>query len=140
VEVSQVQRRLRAAIESARRRARERRERVAAAERTYAAFLEHVATPVMRQVAGALKAEGYAFTVFTPSHGVRLAVDRGRDDFIEILLDTSTGEPQVLGRVSQTRGSRTVDDTRPVKPGASPDAITDDDVLAFVIEGLEPWL
>jgi hypothetical protein len=33
-----------------------------------------------------------------------------------------------------------VDEERPVKPGAAPDAITEDDVLEFLLGALEPWL
>lgn len=109
MEVSQVRRQLKAAMEQARARAQARRERAAEAERAYATFLEHVATPLVRQLAGALKVEGYGFTVFTPGHGIRLASERGRDDFIEVLLDATSDPPQVRGRVSYTRGSRTLE-------------------------------
>ncbi len=91
-------------------------------------------------MATALKAEGYPFTVAAPSGGLRLASDHGRDDYIEFLLDTAGEEPQVLGRVSRSRGSRTLTNERPVKPGTPPDALTDEDVAAFLAEALEPWL
>ena len=88
----------------------------------------------------ALKAEGYSFTVFTPGDGVRLALDRGRDDFIEVSRDSSGDRPQVIGRVSQTRGSRRLEEERPIKADASPSEITDEDVLEFVVQAIEPWL
>jgi len=140
MEVSLVRRRLQAAIVAARERSQQRRQRTSDAERAYAAFLENVATPVTRQVANVLKAEGYAFTVSTPGDGLRLGADRGRDDFIEFALDTSGDDPQVIGRISHARGSRTMDEERPVKPGASPDTLTEDDVLDFLMDALEPWL
>jgi hypothetical protein len=127
-------------MELAKERAQQRRQRTAAAEAAYQAFLETVATPVTRQLAGALKAEGYAFTVFTPGGGLRLASDRGRDDFIEFTLDTELDPPQVVGRISRARGSRTLDEERPVKPGTGPEAISEEDVLAFLLSALEPWL
>ena len=65
---------------------------------------------VARQLANAMKAEGYAFTVFTPGNGLRLAADRGRDDFIELALDATGDRPEVMARVSQQRGSRTLDE------------------------------
>lgn len=139
MEVSQVRRQLQAAIASARQRAQLQRQRAADAEKAYATFLQEVATPVTRQLANALKAEGHAFTVFTPGDGLRLAADRGRDDFIEFALDTSSTPPQVIGRISHSRGSRTIDEERPVKPGASPEALTDQDVLDFLLSALEPW-
>lgn len=115
------------------------RQRAADAEKAYATFLQEVATPVTRQLANALKAEGQAFTVFTPGDGLRLAADRGRDDFIEFALDTASTPPQVIGRISHSRGSRTIDEERPVKPGASPEALTEQDVLDFLLSALEPW-
>jgi hypothetical protein len=140
VEVSVVRRRLQAALAAARERTQQRRQRTAEAELAYATFLQDVATPVTRQVANALKTEGYNFTVFTPGDGLRLAADRGRDDFIEFVLDTTADRPQVIGRISHARGSRTIDEERPVKPGAAPDAITEDDVLDFLMTALGPWL
>ena len=140
MEVSQVRNRVNRAIEAARERGQQRRQRTADAEREYAAFLEHVATPVIRQVANALKVEGYAFTVFTPGGGLRLAWDRTRDDYIEFALDTDAPTPQVVARISQTRGSRTRDEERPVKAGVSPAALTDEDVLTFLLDALQPWL
>lgn len=113
---------------------------MAAAETAYRTFLEQVATPVTRQLASALKAEGYPFTVFTPGDGLRLASDRGRDDYIDFTLDTDGDTPQVIGRVSRTRGSRRLETETPLKAGAQPDGITEDDVLGFLLEALGPWL
>jgi len=140
VEVSLVRKRLQDAMAAARQRTQQQRLRAAEAEKTFAVFLNDVAIPVTRQMAMALKAEGQAFTVFTPGDGLRLAADRGRDDFIEFALDTSGAEPQVIGRIRHTRGSRTIDDERPIRPGASPDTLTDEDVLEFLVHALEPWL
>jgi hypothetical protein len=140
MEVSHARNQLRRAIEAAKQRAQQRRQSVAAAEAAYQLFLEQVATPVTRQVANALKTESYAFTVFTPGGGLRLAADRGRDDYIEFALDVEADPPQVIGRTSRARGSRTLEEERPVKPGAGPDAVTEEDVLSFLLTALEPWL
>jgi hypothetical protein len=139
VEVSEVRRQLKHAIDRAKARAQQRRQQVADAERAYAMFLEDVASPTARMVANALKAEGYAFTVSTPSGGLRLASDRGRDDYVEFDLDGSPN-PTVIGRIRRTRGSRTIEDEHPVKAGAAPQELTHEDVLAFLVEALEPWL
>jgi len=125
---------------AARERAQRRREHAATAESAYDAFLMHVAIPLARQVANALKAEAYAFTVSTPGRGLRLALDRGRDDFVEIALDTDTDPPTVIGRIRRTRGSRTVEEERPIKPGAAPEQLSEDDMLEFLARALEPWL
>jgi hypothetical protein len=140
VEVSYVRKRLKGAIDASRDRAQRRRERAAEAQRAYDTFLTETAIPVAKQGANALKSEGYSFTVFTPGGGLRLAADRGRDDFIEFSLDTSGDRAEVVARVSQQRGSRTIDDEAPVKRGASPETITEDDVLEFLVGALEPWL
>ena len=140
MEVSEVRKQLQQAMAAARQRAQLQRQRAGDAEKAYAGFLQDVATPVTRQLATALKAEGHAFTVFTPGDGLRLAADRGRDAFIELALDTTSNPPQVIGRVRHTRGSRTIDEEKPIKPGASPEMLTDQDVLDFLLHALEPWL
>jgi len=140
VEVSHVRRRLSAAIDRARKGSQERRERVAAAERAYDTFLADVAVPVTRMLASALKADGYPFTVNTPGGSVRLASDKGRDDYIEFALSADSNPPEVLGIIRYARGSRTVSEERAVKPGAPPQDITEDDVLEFLLKAIEPWL
>ena len=140
VEVSLVRNRLNRAIEVARERAQKRRQRTATAERAYETFLQDVATPVMRLVANSLKVENYAFTVFTPGGGLRLASDRGRDDYVEFALDGTAEPPQVVGRLSRARGSRTLDEERPIKPGTPPEELSEEDVLTFLLDALQPWL
>jgi hypothetical protein len=140
VEVSQVRKRLKTAMDEARERAQQRRQRTADAERAYAAFLTNVAIPVTRMVQNALKAEGHNFTVFTPGGGLRLAADRGRDDYVEFALDVAGDHPQVVGRVSEARGSRTIETERPVKAGVGPEALSEEDVLDFFVQALAPWL
>ena len=100
MEVSQVNNRLRSAIDVAKARAQSRRQTAAAAEKAYEVFLETVATPLARQVANALKVAGIGFTLGTPGGGLRLAADRGRDDFIEFVFDASGEVPQAAGRVA----------------------------------------
>jgi len=125
---------------TARDRAQRRRQLGADAETAYDSFLSNVATPLVRQIANALQAEGYAFTLSTPGRGLRLALDRGRDDFIELALETDADEPTVIGRIRRTRGSRTIEEERPVKRGASPDQLSEEDLLDFFESALQPWL
>ena len=61
---------------TARDRAQRRRQLAADAETAYDSFLSNVATPLVKQIANALNAEGYAFTLSTPGRGLRLALDR----------------------------------------------------------------
>jgi hypothetical protein len=139
VEISVVRNRLNRAIEASRERAQRRRQRTATAESAFELFLQNVATPVTKLVANSLKVENYAFTVFTPGGGLRLASDRGRDDYVEFVLDLDSDPPQIVGRTSRTRGSRTLTEDRPIKPGSPPEEISEEDVLAFLLGALEPW-
>jgi len=125
---------------TARDRAKQRRQKSDEAELAYVALLENVAGPLARQIVNALRAEGYAFTVSTPGRGLRVSLDQGRDDFIELALNTDADQPHVVGRIRRTRGSRTLDEERPVKPGAAPQDISEDDLLEFLALALEPWL
>ena len=139
MEVSHVRNQLRLAIDAARLRAQARRQRSSEAQRAFESFVT-MATPVLRHLAHALRAEGLAFTLFTPEGALRLASDRSRVDFLELSLDRDADEPGVSVRVSYSRGSRTVDEERPVKPGAAADAITEDELLACLMDALTPWL
>ena len=140
MEISDVRRRVQAAMTLARERARVRRERSDTAEKAYGDFLDSVAAPLARQLVSVLKAEGYTFSVSTPGRGLKVSLDRSRDDFIEIVLRTDSEEPQVFGHIRRTRGSQTIDEERPVKPGSSPQDLTEDDLLDFLTGALEPWL
>ena len=135
-----VRRQVQSAIAAARERARRRRSETAEAETAFESFLQDVAIPVTKQVAVALKAEGLGFTVFTPAGGLRLAADNGRDDYIEFALETASERPHVIGRINRTRGSRTLTDERPIKAHTPPNALTEDDVLTFLTDALQPWL
>ena len=136
MEVSEVRRRVRAAIESARREAQERRVRSDRASLEYQDFLRNRAVPLFQTVASALVAEGYRFKVFTPADSVRLASETRGNDFIELTLDATADPPTVSGRTSRGRGSRLVDSERPVKEGKAVADLSDEDVLGFLMEEL----
>jgi hypothetical protein len=125
---------------TARDRAKLRRQKADEAGQAYETFLEQLAAPLARQIVNALRAEGYSFTVSTPSRGLRVSLDAGRDDYVDFALNAETDEPYVVGRIRRTRGSRTIDEERPVKPGAGPDRVSEDDLLEFLVRALEPWL
>ena len=137
MEISLVRRRLTETIERAKKQAAERRGRSDQASRDFEVFLQKIAVPHFRQVANALKADGYMFTVFTPSGSVRLMSDRAADDYIEISLDTADDPPRVMGRTSRTRGSRVIDIERAI---GAPDALTDEQLLDFLLKELEAFV
>ncbi|HEY3044806.1 MAG TPA: hypothetical protein VGJ39_12310 [Vicinamibacterales bacterium] len=135
MEISDIKRRVVETIERARRQAAGRRTRHDEAAREYEAFLDRAAIPVFKQVSNVLRAEGFAFTVFTPGGSVRLMSDRSTEDYIELVLDTSGDEPLVSGHTGRSRGRRVVESERPLGP---PAALTENDVLSFVLKALEP--
>lgn len=134
MEISEVRRRLLTAIEKARHAAEERRVRTDTAARDYQVFLDQRAVPVFHQLAGALKAEKYAFKVFTPASSVRLASDRSPEEFIELSLDDTSDPPAVLGRTSRGRGRRMTTSERALGAGAPIADLTEEDVLTFLLE------
>ena len=140
MEIAEVRKRVLAAIASGRTAAQERRTRIDAASRDYEAFLADRAVPLFHQVASALVAEGLRYHVFTPAGSVRLASESGGDDYIELVLDTTGDEPQVLGRSSRGRGRRLVTSERPIKPGSTVPSLTEEDVLSFLVEELGPFV
>lgn len=140
MEVSAVRKQLQTRIAESRRLAKLRREAVTQADAAYKAFLDQVAVPVARQVVSALKSEHFLWSVSTPSGMVRLSSDASRDDFIEIDFDASGDAPRVVGRVSCGRGSRLNREERPLVDSVSPAAITEQDVLDFLLGALTPWL
>lgn len=139
MEISQVRKRVHDAMERAKRRSAERRVRTDLASRAYETFLATIAVPLVRQIAAVLKAEGYQFSVFTPSGSVRLMSDRSAEDFIEITLDASGDAPVVVGHVSRSRGRRGVDEQRAVA-GGNPEQITEEELLAFLMKEIEPFV
>ena len=54
-------------------------------------------------------------------------------------LDTSGAAPQVVGRVSRSRGRRVLETERPLGSGPVRD-LTETDVLAFLADALEPFV
>ena len=138
MEISEIRKRVLQAIDRSRRVAAERRARSDAATAAYERFLAEVATPLFKQFAAVLKAEGYPFQVFTPAGGLRLASDRSPEDFIELQLDVSGQSPVVLGHVNRSRGSRIVSSERPIGVGVA--ELTEHDVLEFLSQEIRPFV
>ena len=140
MDVSEVRRRLRGAIEQARQQAAARRSRADQASRDFDTFLADRAVPLFQTLANALSAEGHLFKVFTPAASVRLASQKSPDDFIEVVLDTDADPPQALGRNSRGRGRRTISSERPIRRGTAVADLSEDDVLAFLLEEIVPFV
>jgi hypothetical protein len=139
MEISEVRRRLSETVERAKRAAADRRVRVDEAGRAYSRFVEDVATPLVRQLASALKASGYPFTVFTPGGSLRLASDRSADDYLELSLDTTVAEPVVVVHVRRARGRNVIEHTSPVHAGPI-SQIDAELLLSVLLRELEPFV
>jgi hypothetical protein len=134
MEIAEVRKRIHGTIERARQRAAERRTRADDAARAYSTFLDTIAVPMFKQVANVLRADGYQFSVFTPSGSVRLMSERTAEDFIELTLDTTGDVPEVIGRTSRSRGRRVSENERAV---GSPAALSENDLLDYLAKELE---
>jgi len=144
MEVSVVRQRIRALIERAKRTPEDhradRRAQTDAATKEYGLFLDRIAVPLFKQVANVLRADNYAFDVFTPGGSVRLTSGRGNDDYIEIALDTKGAAPKLLGRVSRTRGGDLAQTELVLNATTDIGALTEDDLLGFLLSELEAFV
>jgi Arc/MetJ family transcription regulator len=140
IEVSEMRKRLRAAIDQSRRAAAARRAEVDQAAAAYETFLKNTAEPIVQMLANALRAEGYPFTVFTPRGGLRMASGRSAEDFIELALDTTARHPTVLLRVNRGRGRRVIQHERPIRGEERIDQLTEEDVIKALLEEIAPFV
>ena len=140
MEVSDVRRRLRAAVESAKVRAAERRTRTDEASRAYDGILETVAVPAFHTVVNALVGEGYRFKVTTPGRAVRLSPERSTEDFVELALDTERDTPAVVLLSSRGRGRRAVTAERVLRDGSGIAELGEEDIVAALLEELIPFI
>lgn len=135
MDVSELRKRILRAIEDARKDASDRRMVIDDASRAYAKFLADIAVPLLRQSATVLNATGASFLVHTPAGSVRLASERAPETYLELELDTARAQPEVMGRVSVSRGGRgsQLVEERSLAPGRPVAEITEDDLSAFLV-------
>jgi hypothetical protein len=133
MEIPDLRRRLRQALDQAKKTAADKRTRADQAAVAYAAFLRDVATPVFRMFANIAGAEGHPFAVSTPAEAVRITSERNADDFIEIWLDASVDPPTVSTRVSRARGRHLTTSEGVLRPETPINTLTDEDVFAFLV-------
>jgi hypothetical protein len=137
METSDVRRRVTETVDRAKQAAAERRARSDESTRDYTVFLDTVAVPLVRQVANALKVQGFPFGVFTPSGSVRLASEKSGDDYIEVSLDSSGEQPVIVGHSRRARGRRIVESERTIG-GPAISEVTEDQLLDYLLEELQP--
>lgn len=140
IETSELRKRLRHTIEQRRKATAARRQKIDAASAAYTELLTLTATPLVQMLANALRADGHNFTVFTPNGGLRMALTKSADDFIEFTLDTSQDEPFAALRVSRSRGRRVVQHERPIKGPTPVEQLSEEDVLQALLEEIAPFV
>jgi hypothetical protein len=140
IEIAELRRRIRVAIELSKKNSAARRARSDAAARDYETFLAQVAVPAVQQFASALTGEGHLFQVATPAGSVRLTSGSSAGDYIELVLDTTQDPPEVVGRVNRGRGRRMLTSERPLRERTAIADLTDEDVVTFLLQEVTPFL
>jgi hypothetical protein len=140
METSDVRRRLRGAIDEAKRRAADRRAVSDEASRLWAERLPGVVVPAFQAVLNALSGEGYKFSLSTPGETARLSPERSSAEFAEVALDTSRELPAVIVHSTRGRGSRTIESERVVAEGPEIADLTQDVVIGVLIEEIVPFI
>lgn len=134
MDVSDLRQRILRALDGARTEAATRRTEADAAKAAYDRFLQDVAVPLLRQAQSILKAEGHMFTVHAPAGGAKLVSDARPETYIELILDTTGGLPQVVSRTSVARGAKRVTvEERPIAPDKPVQDLRDDDVAGLLV-------
>ncbi len=134
MDVAELRKRMVRALDEARREAAVRRERSDAAVAAYGGFLRSVAVPLFKQAATIVNADGAGFEVNTPADAVRLSARASPETYVELALDRSGEEPEVVGRVSLTRGRLgVVVDERPIAPGRPIETLTEEDLASYLV-------
>ena len=140
IELTELRRQIRIAIELAKKNAAARRSRSDTAQHNYQKFLSEIAVPAVQQFASALSGEGHHFKVATPADSVRLTSVSSSNDFIEFALDTDQDPPEVVARVSRGRGRRLVASERPVRERTAVADLTEEDVVTLLLQEITPFL
>lgn len=144
METSVVRQRVQELLRQAKRqdadRRADRRAQTDQATQEFNAFLKGVAVPLFKQVADVLRAEGFKFDVFTPGSTVRLMGSRGNDEYLEVVLDTKGTAPKLLGRTSHVHGGDVTQTELVLNATANISALTDEDLLGFLLSELEALL
>ena len=140
VEVQELRRRIRAAIELAKKNAAARRARTDEGARDYEKFLSEIGVPAVQRLASALTGEGHLFHVATPAESVRLISGSSPDDYIELLLDSAEDPPEVSARVHRGRGRRMITSERPLRERTAIRDLTEEDVYTLLLQEITPFL
>ena len=139
-DVAVVRKRVKSAIEQARRDQAERRGRVAEAQKSYDTFLETAAIPVFRMIANVLKSEGLHLRSDDAGRrraaAVRAQPRRRHRDGARYDRGSAAAARHDHPRARQPR----VQTDRSIKGSNPLVQLTEDDVIEMLLEELRPWL
>lgn len=138
MEPSDVRRRLRGAIEQAKRHAADRRAVADEASRVWAERLPTAVVPAFHALQNVLNGEGYRVSVSTPGETARLSLERSAEEFVEMALDTEREPPAVVVRSTRGRGRRVISSERVVAEGPEIAELDQDVVTDVIIEEIVP--
>lgn len=137
MDVSELRKRILRAVEDARKDAAARRVLIDQATKAYARYLEDIVVPMLKQTATIVNASGGTFVVSTPADSARMSAQHASETYLEIALDRSGVEPEVVGRISLARGRQgVVVDERPIATGKPVEALTEEDLAAYLVTAI----
>ncbi len=138
MDVSELRKRILRAVDDARKDAVTRRAMVDRSVEAYGEFLAAVAVPMLKQAVAVVNASGGTFVVSTPAETARMSAQHAAETYLEIALDRTGTEPEVVGRVSLARGGRqsTVVDERPIATGKPVETLTEEDMAAYLVTAI----
>ena len=128
----EIGRRIRRTLADAKIGAVERRERTAVAEVEGQQVIGRIVIPVMKTIASVLSAESYRCSISTPNGSVRLSFDSPRDAYIEVVMNTASDPPTLIGRTGRARGSRVLNNEYVIVSHPAIKQLTEDDLVSFV--------
>ena len=137
MDVSELRKRILRAVDEARKDAAARRALTDEAVKAWDGYLATVVVPMLKQAASIINAGGGAYVVSTPAETARLAAQHAADTYLEVLLDRSGPEPEVVGRISLARGRHgVIVDERPIAAGKPVPALAEEDLAAYLVSAV----
>lgn len=137
MDVSELRKQILRAVDDARKDAAARRVLVDESVKAYGEYLSAVVVPMLRQAATVVNATGAAFDVQTPAESARLASQTAPETYLEIALDRTAAEPEVVGRISLTRGRQgQIVEERVIAPGKPVARLTEEDLSAYLVSAI----
>lgn len=140
LDLADVRRQLRLAIDTAKRDAAAHRQETDEAGKSFEFMLEHVAVPLFRQFTSALRGEGMLFRVITPSGSVRVEAERSADNYLELVLDIARRPVAVLLRRGYTRGHHIYADDRVIAEGGDLSGVTPQQLFSALMDAATPFI